>query len=225
MTPENDPQAEPLPKLTSKGLPVVSEQTIRFMRDEHDKVDLFGISERVKRLMNIQDRLIHDLRLQYLKEFIEEVVEKQIPVLFEPFEIAGVQFENPEEEMLLVGRVLVQISMETIAVLDKELRDDNHHATLPMVTADTLKAMRGTHKDPVEWNNLLKRIEVSLDKENPHLAGFLSEQINRFSAWNGGELTSAMLDVALSTLAIFEHQATADRLADLYNVWEWGDLV
>lgn len=219
-SPETVSERQPLfsQNFTSKGLPVVSEATLQFQKDAYTGVDIFGIPKWGKHLTEVQQRVIHDPEFRYFKAFVESEVEAQLTILFEPFQPVEQYFYNPEVATHALASALVEFSIATVAVLEDEIV--SRGGQLPKVKMETLQTMQAIRKDPIEWNQLLSRTQERLQRENPNLERFLSQEQGKWTlpeGWNQKELSYALHDIALSAIAILEHQATADRLSKLFD--------
>lgn len=84
---------------------------------------------------------------------------------------------------------------------------------LPVVSADTVEAMRHGFEKSEDWTTHLYEVKRRLIKENPVLAFYIREQVTLAHP----AMAEKLLDAVASTLAVLEHQAEANKLADKFN--------
>ena len=84
---------------------------------------------------------------------------------------------------------------------------------LPVVSVETVEAIWGTYTGPEKWGEHLEEVKGRLIKENPNLIRFIETQVRKYPR----QMHNPMFEIFVATIAIFEHQAEANRLSSIHG--------
>lgn len=87
---------------------------------------------------------------------------------------------------------------------------------LPVVSETTVRAIESQFTSGGEgrrWGEHLEKVKERLIKENSHLAEFVEKQVGKYPK----ELHTSMFEVIVGTIALLEHQASANKTAKLFG--------
>lgn len=79
---------------------------------------------------------------------------------------------------------------------------------LPVVTATTIEAITQNYTYTERWGDHLQGVKARLIEENPHLGRFIESQVGKYPT----QLHLPLFEVVIATIAVLEHQASANKL-------------
>jgi hypothetical protein len=90
---------------------------------------------------------------------------------------------------------------------------------LPIVSQDTVSSIWQHYTTVESWGEHLEEVKARLVKENPNLVKFIESQVSKYPP----TLHNSMFEVVVSTVAVLESQAEANKLSSQFNLDEPTD--
>lgn len=90
---------------------------------------------------------------------------------------------------------------------------------LPIVSKGTIEAIESqftTGGEGHKWGAQLEKVKERLIKENSHLVEFIEKQVSKYPP----QFHNPMFETIVGTIAVLEHQASANKTASIFTETE-----